>query len=140
MAASAADITRLRRMVAEPTTTNGYTDTVLSEAIARYPVVDAAGESPTDEDGNANSEWTPTYDLNSAAAEVWMEKAAALASAYDFTADGGSFSRSQMIKQAQGMAAYYRARRAARSVRLEAKLNPVDAQDWIGNLAEVLGD
>jgi len=127
-------------MVAEPTTTNGYTDTVLSEAIERYPVADSAGELPTDENGNANSQWTPTYDLNSAAAEVWMEKAAALASAYDFSADGGSFNRSQMITQAQSMAAYYRARRAARSVRLVAELNPVSAQDWIGNLAEVLDD
>lgn len=127
-------------MVAEPTTTNGYTDTVLSDAIERYPVVDAAGELPTDETGTVNSAWTATYDLNSAAAEVWMEKAAALASAYDFTADGGSFNRSQMIKHAQSMAAYYRARRAARSVRLEADMNPVDAQDWIGNLAEILDD
>lgn len=127
-------------MVAEPTTTNGYTDTVLSETIERYPVADSAGEFPTNENGNANSQWTPTYDLNSAAAEVWMEKAAALAAAYDFSADGGSFSRSQMITQAQSMAAYYRARRAARSVRLTAELNPVDAQDWIGNLAEVLSD
>ena len=90
--------------------------------------------------GNVNSAWTATYDLNSAAAEIWLEKAAALATAYDFTADGGSFSRSQMITQAQNMAAYYRARRAARSIRLEADMNPVEAQDWIGNLAEILDD
>lgn len=127
-------------MVAEPTAANGYTDTVLSEAIERYPVTDAAGELPTDGSGNVNSAWTATYDLNSAAAEIWLEKAAALATAYDFTADGGSFSRSQMIAQAQGMAAYYRARRAARSIRLEADMNPVEAQDWIGNLAEILDD
>lgn len=127
-------------MVAEPTATNGYTDTVLSEAIERYPVADAAGELPTDERGNANSAWTPTYDLNSAAAEVWMEKAAALASVYDFAADGGDYKRSQAMQHAQGMVAYYRARRAARSVRLTAEMNPVSAQDWIGNLAEVLDD
>ena len=140
MAASAADIARLRRMVAEPGTTNGYTDTILSEAIERYPVADATNELPVDEDGIANTAWTATYDLNSAAADVWMEKAAALASVYDFAADGGDYKRSQAAKQARDMVAYYRARRSARSVRLVADLNPVDAQDWIGNLAEVLDD
>ena len=137
MAATAAEISRLRRMVAEPSTTNGYTDSVLSEAITRYPVPDSAGVYPTDEDGVANSDWVETYDLNAAAADVWTEKAAAVAVNYDFTADGGSFARSQGAAGAMKMASYYRARRYARGVLLKAEINSdLESQVWIGNLAE----
>ena len=122
MAASAADIARLRRMAAEPTTTT-YTDAVLSTTIERYPVRDADGLAPTDTD------WTATYDLNAAASDVWSEKAAALATAFDFTADGGSFQRSQSAKQAQLMASYYRSRRYARSVVLSADLSTTELDD-----------
>jgi hypothetical protein len=128
MAASAADIARLRRMAAEPTTTT-YTDAVLSTTIERYPVRDADGLAPTDTD------WTATYDLNSAASDVWSEKAAALASAFDFTADGADFKRSQAAQQAQSMASYYRSRRYARGVPLAADIND-DSEEWIGNLPE----
>lgn len=140
MAATAADIARLRRMVAESGTTNGYTDTVLSDAILRYPVADVHGETPVDEDGYANTEWVAIYDLNAAAADVWTEKAATLASGYDFNADGGSYSRSQAHAQALKMATYYRSRCYARNTRLVAELNSVRGQDWIGNLAEVLSE
>lgn len=122
MTVAAADIARLRRMVAEPTTTT-YSDSVLTETIERYPVVDADGLAPDDDD------WTATYDLSAAAADVWGEKAAALATAFDFTADGGSFSRSQMVKQAQTMASYYRSRRYARSVLMRADLNATETED-----------
>jgi hypothetical protein len=122
MTVAAADIARLRRMVAEPTTTT-YSDSVLSETIARYPVRDADGLAPTDTD------WTATYDLNAAASDVWSEKAAALATAFDFTADGGSFQRSQSAKQAQLMASYYRSRRYARSVVLSADLSTTELDD-----------
>jgi hypothetical protein len=137
MAATAAEIARLRRMVAEPTTTNGYTDTVLSDAIERYPVPDSAGVYPTDEDGVAESAWVATYDLNAAAADVWMEKAGALAATYDFSADGADFKRSQAAKQAREMAGYYRSRRYARGVLLKAEINSdLESQIWIGNLPE----
>lgn len=120
---TAAQIAQLRRMVAEPSSDNGYTDAVLSETIARYPVADVAGELPVAVDGSANSAWTPTYDLNAAAAEVWQEKAAALAAVFDFSADGASYQRSQAAAQAMRMAQWYGSRRAAKGVRLQVELN-----------------
>lgn len=135
----AADIARMRRMIAEPTADN-YTDDVLSETIERYPIADVTGEQPLDEDGIANSAWTATYDMNAAAAELWAEKAATLATRFDFSADGASFQRSQAAAQARQMAAFYRSRRTARSARLAAALNPTTSNDWVGNLAEVLSE
>lgn len=137
MAATAAEIARLRRMTAEPGATNGYTDTVLGETLARYPVPDAAGVYPLDEDGVANTDWAATYDLNAAAADVWTEKAATLAGSYDFTADGSTFHRSQAVEQATKMASYYSSRRYAKGVLLKAAINTdLESQVWIGNLPE----
>lgn len=117
---TAAQIAQLRRMVAEPSSDNGYTDTVLSETIARCPVADVAGELPLLVDGSVNSAWTPTYDLNAAAAEVWREKAAALAAVFDFSADGASYQRSQAASNAQRMVQFYQSRRFAGNVRLRS--------------------
>lgn len=137
MAIAAADIARLRRMVAESGATNGYTDTVLAETIARYPVPDAAGVYPVDEDGVTEVAWVATYDLNNAAADVWTEKSAALAANYDFTADGSDFKRSQAAAMAMKMASYYRSRRYAKGVLLKAEINSaIESQVWIGNLPE----
>ena len=138
MAATAAEIARVRRMVAEPTTAT-YSDTLIAEIIVRYPVPDAAGVYPVDEDGVAESAWVATYDLNAAAAELWVEKSAALASGYDFSADGGTFNRSQAMANAQKMASYYASRRYAKGVRLKAEINPgVESSTWIFNLAQEL--
>ena len=92
MAASSADVARLRRLCAEPTTTT-YSDSALEDVIERYPVTDAAGREP-DESG-----WTATYAVYLAAVEVWTEKAATVASRFDFTADDASFKVSQLQAQ-----------------------------------------
>lgn len=47
------------------------------------------------------------YDMNAAAAQVWRVKAANVASAYDFSADGQSMSRSQMQRHFLQMATMY---------------------------------
>ncbi len=120
MAATAAMVERLRRMVAEPDSSNGYADTVLEEIIERYPTLDADGLSSDDAD------WTASYDLNLAASEVWGEKAAALAAAFDFTADGATFARSQAYSQATRMMRRYGARRAPGTVTLVRVTNDDD--------------
>lgn len=120
MTATAADIARLRRMVAEPTDAGGYLDVVLAAAIERYPLLDADGYDSTDAD------WVATYDLNSAAAEVWQEKAAALTGNFDFSADGASFSRSQAHAQAAKQARYYAARRMPTTITLVRVTNDDD--------------
>jgi hypothetical protein len=47
------------------------------------------------------------YDINAAAADVWRQKAAAVACRYDFASDGQSMHRSQMYAQFMQMAAIY---------------------------------
>lgn len=111
MGISASMIATVRRMVAESTSTT-YSDSVLEDVIAKYPLIDTFGYFTDDDD------WTATYDLNAAAAQIWAEKAAGLADRFDFSADGGNFSRSQEFEQATRMAAFFKARRSLRSTRL----------------------
>ena len=143
MSATAAQIARLRRMVAESDATT-YTDSDLTTYIEAYPLVDERGEEaytwdtstepPTQDD---NDNWIPTYDLNAAAADIWEEKAATLAQDFDFSADGASFSRSQAYEQMMRSARYYRSRRSAKTI--TQRPEPIRSTDvyWIGNLAEV---
>lgn len=57
-------------------------------------------------------------DLNQAASTVWEWKAAALATDYDFHADGGTYQRSQAYAHCKKQAGYYRARGKARTIEL----------------------
>jgi len=108
MTATATQIARLRRMVAEPTT-DTYDDDALSTLIEEYPLTDSDGYESDEDD------WTATYDLHAAAGDVWEEKAASVANRMDFDADGGNFSASQLYDQYQRSAAYHLARRSAAS-------------------------
>lgn len=141
MAASASDVARLRKLIAEPTTDN-YSDADLEDVIERYPIDDSEGNEPTDED------WVASYDIFTAAAEIWTEKAAALVSAgtYDFSADDASFKRSQMYEQYTQMAATMLknsrklgSNRGIRSVTQQAAGPFRDTLNdpWIGNRPEV---
>lgn len=111
MSCSADDIAQVRRMVAESTTTT-YADADIEVYIEKYPIIDSEGYF-TD-----NDDWTATYDLNAAAADIWAEKAAAVAVNFDFQADGANFSRSQEFEMASRMSAFYRSRRNIKAVRL----------------------
>lgn len=144
MAATAEQITELRRMTAEPTTAT-YSDDVLTAYIERYPLLDERGEQPYWWDGSTtppsqteNASWIPTYDLHAAAADVWQEKAGALAARFDFKADGAEFSRSQAYDQALSQARYHASRRAAKTMTFVKWPKETRAKrfPWIGNLAE----
>jgi hypothetical protein len=50
------------------------------------------------------------YDLNAAAADVWDLKAAKYASEFDFSVDGGSYSKSQRVTNARNTAKEYRSK------------------------------
>lgn len=123
MAATAEQVARIRRMTAEATT-DTYSDDDLEGYIERYPLVDARGEDPWIESETTpgtleeNPDWTPTYDLNAAAADIWAEKSATLAQDYDFQADGGQYSRSQAYQQAMAQSRYYRSRRSPKTITL----------------------
>ena len=143
MSATAAQIARLRRMVAEPDDTT-YDDTTLGSYIETYPLVDERGEEPYTWDTSTepptqddNDNWIDTYDLNAAAADIWEEKAASLAQDFDFSSDGARFDRSQAYEQMMRSARYYRSRRSPRTI--TQRPEPERSTDvlWIGNLAEV---
>lgn len=131
-----AQIAQLRRMIAEPTTTT-YTDADLRTYIEKYPHIDQYGESPLDEWGDANTDWTSTYDLCAAAADLWEEKAVGVISKFDFSANGGSYSQSQQYDQYMKQCRYYRSRRMPSTTLLvkspeETKYD----ESYIGNLPE----
>lgn len=134
-AVTAAQLATLRRMVGEPTTTT-YSDALLTTLIEAYPTLDENGEAPRIHaiDANesvtytadmdvldliANDDWIPTYDLNATASQIWMEKAAVPAADYDFNADGGNYSRSQVYEQAMKQARFYAAKRRAGTITLK---------------------
>lgn len=105
-------------MVAEPATTT-YSDALLTTIIEGYAVLDDLGRMPIywtytlPPVATLNPYWVARFDLNAAAAQIWEEKAAVPAADYDFSADGGNFSRSQVYEQCMKQARHYRARRAA---------------------------
>lgn len=73
----------------------------VAELVVIAARADAVGHAPD------HADWTPTYDLNAAAAEGWRWKAAKVAGNYDFGADGASFSRAQVAKECREQVALY---------------------------------
>ena len=110
-------------MVADPTA-DAYTDDAIRTAIEARAVRDSRGIEPTylefitePPTETANTTWIPSYDLNAAAADIWNEKAAALACAHDFSADGASYALSQKFTHYSKMAQKYWSRRRPGSLR-----------------------
>lgn len=133
---TAAQIAQLRRMTAESTTAT-YSDATLTTYIEKYPHIDQFGEQPLDEWGEANADWTATYDLAAAAADVWEEKASGVADQFNFAANGGNYSVSNKYEQYMKQCRYYRSRRMPSTMTL-VKYPEESASDdsWIGNLPE----
>jgi len=126
-------IAQLRRMTAEPIGSDTYGNSDLSQVLARYPLPDADARA-VDDVG-----WLGAWDINQAAADVWEEKAAATAANFDFSADGGSYTRSQAHAQMLAMARRYRSMRRTGTHVLKAYPKPagsVRLDGWIGNLPE----
>ena len=134
MTATAAQIAQLRRMVNEPTA-GIYSDAAIQTLIETYPLMDELGtepyywdyttEPPTKVD---NISWVPTYDLNAAAAVIWEEKASVVAVDFDFSADGGSYTRSQVYDQYMAQARRFASKRAATTVQLRPYPRPLPTQ------------
>jgi len=133
---TAVEIATVRRQTAEPTTTT-YSDTLITTIIEKYPHLDEYGESPLDEWGYANADWTPTYDLNAASADIWEEKASAVASKFNFAADGGNYSMSNQFEQYMKQCRHFRSRRMPSSARMVKSPKESDFDEsYIGNLPE----
>jgi len=144
MAATAAQIAQVRRMVNEPTTAT-YSDATIQAYIEVYPLLDERGEEPYTWDSSTtpphqdvNTYWVPTYDLHAAAADLWEEKASVVAVDYNFSADGGNYSRSQVYEQYMKQARYHRARRRPQTSTLFMYPKPRTAvpETWVANQAE----
>lgn len=130
MAASLAMVAKLRRMIND-TDVQEYASDELTGYLELYPLVDSAGLFP-DETG-----WVASYDFHAAAADLWSEKAATVAVDFDFDADGGKYTRSQVHAQYMKQAKYHSSRRAIGSIQVEVSPQPTVPDPWIGNLAEV---
>jgi hypothetical protein len=114
MAATQAAIDALRLCITVPDgKEDAFNDDLLAGFLEAHPLRDAAGLWPND------SNWTPTYDGNAAAADLWGLIAASGAQLYDFSADGATYTRSQLHAQALRMAKHFRAHSAATSEQLE---------------------
>ena len=131
------ELVRLRRMIAEPSQDN-YTDVELTELAETAKIPDLNGLEPTDPN------YIPTYDLYALAAEIWDEKASEISDEFDFSADGGSFSRSQKVQQYMAQARKYRS--LSTSYTKMMKQTPTESstygdkpyQDWIDDYEQGL--
>lgn len=147
MTATAAQIAQLRRMTGEALDTT-YSDLLLATIIEGFPTLDENGEAPRIHavdsarpvvytaymdvtDLIANQDWIATYDLNAAASAIWEEKAAAAAVDFDFSADGGNYSRSQVFDQMMKQARLFGAKRKAGTITLQ----PVPKRRLIGGVS-----
>jgi hypothetical protein len=121
MSLSQSDLARLRRMIQEdrdelcqdelPPVT-AYDNGTLNYYAANYAVTDSNGVEPGEDD------WTPTYDLNATAADIWEEKASAKWEQFDVAQMGTSISRRQKFDNAMAQSRHFRSRARARSVPL----------------------
>ena len=136
MAATAAMVAELRRMIDEPESAI-YDDDALETYIERYPTLDALGTEPLEVDYDTEpptlserADWIPTYDLHAAAADLWLEKSATVAEDYSFTADGSTLNRGDVQKQYKEQSRIHRARRKAGTVTLmvEPRVSPDDEE------------
>lgn len=132
MAAMAALVDRLRRMTAVDLGDTTWHYAVLAEYIERYPVADADGNEPNE------SDWAASYDMHAAAADVWLERAALASQDFDFAADGGNYSRSQVYQQYMKNAGFHASRRNIDTIETKPWPTPrLSFRDsWQGNQPE----
>jgi len=124
MAATAAMAAQLRRMVDEATETT-YDDDLIDDIIELYPLIDALGSDPIEYDFSTEpptasevDNWIPTYDLHAAASQIWEEKAGAVSDEFDFSADGGKYSRSQKEEKYMNKSRWHSSRRSPKAFKI----------------------
>lgn len=69
----------------------------------RCAIIDADGLPPSDTD------WSPTYDVNAASARAWRVKAGRVAGDFNFSADGASYSKADVLANCLEMEGRYAA-------------------------------
>lgn len=109
MAVTAAQITRVRSLSAAPAA--DFSDAAIEDVIELYECIDSAGYLPDEDD------YTTTYDIYAAAADIVDQRAAAAATLYDTSADGANLSRNQITQNLTALASRLRARAVSRLTR-----------------------
>lgn len=144
MSVTAAQIDQVRRWTAESTTAT-YTDDAIIAAIEARPVPDKRGVAPfvwdyttTPPSQTTNTNWIETYNLNQVAADIWEEKAAAVACDYAFSADGASYSRNQKFEQYMRMAQKFRARGTLGVIELASRERQLTPQNTVIERVQIL--
>jgi hypothetical protein len=97
------DLEKLKQLTAWDTAPE-LTEDDLEECLATVALVDANGLAPI------NEEWTPTYDLNAAAAQAWLIKSARAAATVDEPTAG--VVTSKVFDNCREMARLFNAKRA----------------------------
>lgn len=123
--ATAAQITRVRALA--DASVADFTDAKITLAIEEYPRNDSTGLHPDETD------WTATYDLYRAAADIAEQRAAKVATQYDTSADGATLTRSQIQDQLYALAVRLRSRGAAKASYAIIEDNSDSDDDGIGN-------
>lgn len=120
---------RLTNMVAaseRPVLSAGDAPSDLETLLDMFQRPDADGLMPDD------TGWTPTWDLNAAAAEGWRWKAARVAGDFTFSADGASYSKADVLAHCLDMEQTYLAKCSGTSLVVgRAYLTDYDARDLI---------
>jgi len=106
MAVTAAQIARVRSLA--QVSASDYDDSTVTTIIEMYTTMDTSGYFPAEDD------YTTTYDLYRAAADIVEQEAAKVIKQYDVNTDGAQMNRSQMQKQLFTLAARLRQRGAAK--------------------------
>jgi hypothetical protein len=126
MSVTAAQILRVRSLA--NVTLAQYSDAAITAIIEEYEKMDTSGYFPDEDD------YTATYDLYRAAADVAELEAAKVAMQYDTTVDGAKLDRSQIAEGLYTLAARLRARGAAKGCRsVQEDITDDDDDDDIGN-------
>jgi hypothetical protein len=96
---------KLKRMIASDVEPS-VSDAEVEELLAAASVPDGGGLAPI------GVGWTPTYDLNAAAAAGWMIKAARAAALTEVDPPGSGIVTSKVFDNCRAMARIYSAKRA----------------------------
>lgn len=135
------DIQTLRDMAGD-TTLLSFSLNDLRDLLFSYAINDIVGETPWSRLSNAiggsivNPDWIATFDFNAAAAKLWSLKANSVIDKYDFQADGGNYSRSQVYENFMKMSRHFSSRRAIRMIRVQ----PTNAHVKIGDIDDQVGN
>src|SRR2546423_108460 len=95
------------KLITAPTDKPELSDDDLDECLDAGALQDAVGHAPSHVD------WTPTYDLNTAAAKAWLIKASRAAAEIDVEGTDPPVATSRLFDNCRAMARIYAAKRSA---------------------------